>query len=70
MSKKSVRFCKSEATKHPTQYQRLIRRLIESSMDANDKPPNRTQLGPPASGCPVGYTYKGKRLPFLTLSSF
>ena len=56
LSKKSVEFFKAEATKHHTQYQRMIRRLIDSYMDANDKPPNRTQLGPPASGRPVSST--------------
>jgi predicted DNA binding CopG/RHH family protein len=39
LSKKSVEFFKSEATKHHTQYQRMIRRLIDAYVDAYDKPP-------------------------------
>lgn len=39
LSKKSVDFFKAEATKHHTQYQRMIRRLIDSYVDAYDKPP-------------------------------
>jgi predicted DNA binding CopG/RHH family protein len=38
LSKKSVEFFKSEATKHHTQYQRMIRRLIDTYVDAYDKP--------------------------------
>ena len=34
LSKKSVEFFKSEALKHDTQYQRMIRRLIDSYVDA------------------------------------
>lgn len=34
LSKKSVEFFKSEATKHHTQYQRMIRRLIDAYVDA------------------------------------
>jgi predicted DNA binding CopG/RHH family protein len=34
LSKKSVEFFKTEATKHHTQYQRMIRRLIDSYVDA------------------------------------
>jgi len=37
LSKKSVEFFKSEATKHHTQYQRMIRRLIDSYVDAYDE---------------------------------
>src|SRR5680860_510334 len=37
LSKKSVEFFKSEAEKHHTQYQRMIRRLIDSYVDAYDK---------------------------------
>ena len=46
LSKKSVEFFKSEATKHHTQYQRMIRSLIDSYVEAYDKPltsrPTRT----------------------------
>ncbi len=37
LSKKSVEFFKSEAEKHHTQYQRMIRRLIDSYVDTYDK---------------------------------
>jgi predicted DNA binding CopG/RHH family protein len=33
LSKKSVDFFKSEAAKHQTQYQRMIRRLIDAYVD-------------------------------------
>lgn len=39
LSKKSVEFFKAEAAKHHTQYQRMIRNLIDSYVDAYDKPP-------------------------------
>jgi predicted DNA binding CopG/RHH family protein len=38
LSKKSVDFFKAEATKHHTQYQRMIRKLIDSYVDAYSKP--------------------------------
>lgn len=34
LSKKSIAFFKSEATKHHTQYQRMIRRLLDAYVDA------------------------------------
>lgn len=34
LSKKSIDFFKTEATKHHTQYQRMIRRLLDSYVDA------------------------------------
>ena len=34
LSKKSIEFFKSEATKHHTQYQRMIRRLLDSYVDS------------------------------------
>ncbi|MBI1869201.1 MAG: hypothetical protein HYS06_13065 [Methylocystis sp.] len=37
LSRKSVEFFKSEAAKHHTQYQRMIRRLIDAYVDAYDK---------------------------------
>ncbi len=36
LSKKSVDFFKSEATKHHTQYQRMIHRLLDAYVDAHD----------------------------------
>jgi len=38
LSKKSVEFFKAETAKHHTQYQRMIRNLIDSYVDAYDKP--------------------------------
>ena len=35
LSKKSVAFFKSEASKHSTQYQRMIRRLLDLYVDAH-----------------------------------
>jgi len=37
LSKKSVDFFKSEAEKHHTQYQRMIRKLIDAYVDTYDK---------------------------------
>ena len=34
LSKKSIEFFKSEATKNHTQYQRMIRRLLDAYVDA------------------------------------
>ncbi len=36
LSKKSVDFFKSEASKHRTQYQRMIRRLVDSYVESQD----------------------------------
>jgi predicted DNA binding CopG/RHH family protein len=36
LSKSSVVFFKSEASKHQTQYQRMIRRLLDSYVEAQD----------------------------------
>jgi hypothetical protein len=38
LSKKSVEFFKSEASKHHTQYQRMIRKLIDSYVDSYAEP--------------------------------
>ena len=38
LSKKSVDFFKSEATKHHTQYQRMIRRLVDSYVESQQRP--------------------------------
>jgi hypothetical protein len=46
LSKKSIEFFKAEATKHHTQYQRMIRQLIDLYVDAQDKSlPRRTAGG-------------------------
>ena len=39
LSKKSIEFFKSEAAKHHTQYQRMIRRLLDAYVDG--QPPTR-----------------------------
>jgi predicted DNA binding CopG/RHH family protein len=39
LSKSSVDFFKSEASKHQTQYQRMIRRLIDSYVEAHVRKP-------------------------------
>jgi hypothetical protein len=38
LSRKSVDFFKTEASKHHTQYQRMIRRLIDAYVDAYEQP--------------------------------
>jgi len=38
LSKKSIEFFKSEAAKHHTQYQRMIRKLIDTYVETYDKP--------------------------------
>lgn len=40
LSKKSVAFFKSEASKHHTQYQRMIRRLVDAYVERYDGPAN------------------------------
>jgi hypothetical protein len=42
LSRKSVDFFKSEATKHHTQYQPMIRRLIDAYVDAQSPSPSST----------------------------
>ncbi|MHB1587381.1 MAG: hypothetical protein ACYCRH_03245 [Acidiferrobacteraceae bacterium] len=44
LSRKSVAFFKSEAAKHHTPYQRMIRRLIDAYVETYDPPPT----APPA----------------------
>lgn len=51
LSKKSVDFFKVEASKHQTQYQRMIRRLLDAYVDAQDQRP--------AAGQPNRTTRKG-----------
>lgn len=43
LSKKSIEFFKAEATKHQTQYQRMIRRLLDAYVDEHvpSKRPDR-----------------------------
>ena len=39
LSAKSIEFFKSEATKHQTQYQRMIRRLLDAYVDVHTETP-------------------------------
>jgi len=39
LSKKSVEFFKSQATKHHTQYQRMIRQLLDAYVETQSKDP-------------------------------
>ena len=43
LSKSSVEFFKSEASKHQTQYQRMIRRLLDSYVEAQGTVANRAK---------------------------
>jgi hypothetical protein len=43
LSKKSVDFFKSQASRHHTQYQRMIRRLLDSYVDAQQSIANRSR---------------------------
>jgi predicted DNA binding CopG/RHH family protein len=43
LSKKSVDFFKAEAQKHHTQYQRMIRKLIDSYVDTYTETPEATR---------------------------
>lgn len=42
LSKKSVEFFKSQATRHHTQYQRMIRRLLDRYVEAHEAPTARS----------------------------
>ncbi len=60
LSKKSVEFFKSEAQKHNTQYQRMIRRLLDAYAERYAQPNTSRSTGrPPAGLRPRG----GRRLP-------
>jgi len=45
LSKKSIEFFKAEATKHHTQYQRMIRQLLDLYADIQSEGPGGTFLG-------------------------
>lgn len=47
LSKKSVDFFKSEASKHHTQYQRMIRKLIDTYVESYAEPPTSRPSGTP-----------------------
>ncbi len=42
LSRKTIEFFKSEAAKHRTQYQRMIRRLLDAYVDSQTLSPART----------------------------
>ena len=46
LSKKSVEFFKFEASKHQTQYQRMIRRLLDAYVDAQEVRPKTGRVSP------------------------
>ncbi len=50
LSKKSLEFFKSEAAKHQTQYQRMIRRLIDAYVDAQTPSPASKKRVPKRRG--------------------
>jgi predicted DNA binding CopG/RHH family protein len=52
LSKKSVEFFKSEAAKHHTQYQRMIRKLIDTYVDTYAQPLTIRSRGASNSGRP------------------
>ena len=45
LSKKSVEFFKAEASRHHTQYQRMIRRLLDAYVDTQPRPLTRRAAG-------------------------
>ncbi len=45
LSKSSIAFFKREAKKHNTQYQRMIRRLIDAYTEAQEQPPTTRSTG-------------------------
>ena len=60
LSKRSVEFFKRQAQKHNTQYQRMIRRLVDAYAEHHGQPPTTRSTGrPPAGLRPRG----GRRLP-------
>ncbi len=65
LSKKSIEFFKSEATKHHTQYQRMIRRLLDSYVDAHALTP-ALRRGAPKAARPLARqasSFFGRMLP-------
>ena len=59
LSKRSVEFFKREATRHNTQYQRMIRRLLDAYAERHEQPPPTRSTGRlPAALRPRG----GRRL--------
>ena len=54
LSKKSVEFFKSEASKSDTQYQRMIRRLLDAYVDAHRSALTRRSKRTRARAAPTG----------------
>ena len=54
LSKSSVDFFKTEASKHQTQYQRMIRRLVDSYVEAHARKPATSRTKRTASKAPAG----------------
>jgi len=50
LSKRSVAFFKHEAQKHGTQYQRMIRRLLDSYAEVHSRPLTTRSGGRPRTG--------------------
>lgn len=46
LSKKSIDFFKAEASKHNTQYQRMIRQLLDTYVESQSEPLPRASTGP------------------------
>ncbi len=77
LSKKSVDFFKSQAAKHHTQYQRIIRRLLDAYVDAQSRSaavrstgiaPRRRDGSVPASGTYTAGKRPGDRVPARSTS--
>ena len=60
LSKRSVAFFKREATKHNTQYQRMIRRLLDAYAERHGQPLSTRSIGNPPAGL---RPRRGRRLP-------
>ena len=60
LSKRSVEFFKREATKHNTQYQRMIRRLLDAYAEQYGQPLTTRSTGRPPAGL---RPRRGRRLP-------
>jgi len=62
LSKRSVEFFKSEAAKHNTQYQRMIRRLLDAYAERYTQPLTRRSTGLPAGGTRASSTHRRRRV--------
>lgn len=50
LSKRSIEFFKREAARHNTQYQRMIRRLLDGYAEHYGQPPSTPSTGRPPAG--------------------